>query len=97
MIQNERIDASDGIDLNKTSVSKECMICYYWYFLDIGYEYEQYVCNGCHDLSMMVYNLDDFMTLNIKVVDYRCFVFNTSKNKAIKLINNYQLDNKGAL
>ena len=45
----------------------------------------------------MVYDLDDFMTLNIKVVDYRCFVFNTSKNKAIKLINNYQLDNKGAL
>ena len=30
MTQNERIDASDGIDLNKTSVSKECMICYYW-------------------------------------------------------------------
>ena len=25
-------------------------------FVITGYEYEQYVCNGCHDLSMMVYD-----------------------------------------
>ena len=36
-------------------------ICHYWYFKDIGYKYEQYVCNGCRDLSMMVYDLHDFM------------------------------------
>ena len=64
------------------------MLCRYWYFKVIGYEYEQYVCNGCHDLSMMVYDLDDFMSLNIRGVDYRCFVFNISKNDAIKLLNN---------
>ena len=29
MIQYERIDVSPGIDLNKTSASKECMICHY--------------------------------------------------------------------
>ena len=34
------------------------------------------------------------MILNIKGVDYRCFAFNMSKNKAIKLLNNSQLDNK---
>ena len=28
---------------------------------------------------MMVYDLNDFMILNIKGVDYRCFVFNMSK------------------
>ena len=84
MMQYERTDASGGIDLNKTSVSKECMICHYLYFKDFGYKYEPYVCNGCHDLSMMVYDLDDFMILNIKCVDYRCFVFNMSKYDAIK-------------
>ena len=67
MIQYETIVASEGIDLNKKSTSKEFMFCHYWYFKDIGYEYEQYVCNGCHDLSMMVYDLDDFMILNIKM------------------------------
>ena len=61
------------------------MICNYWYFLDIGYKYEQYVCNGCHDLSIIVYDLDDFMILDIKGVDYRCFMRNMCKNDAIKI------------
>ena len=40
MLQYERIDVSKGIDLNKSNKSKESMICYYWYFKDIGYKYE---------------------------------------------------------
>ena len=27
-----RINVSEGIDINKTSASKECDICHYWYF-----------------------------------------------------------------
>ena len=91
MIQYERIDVSEGIDLNKSDKSKECMICHYWCFKDIHYKYEP----QCHDLSMMVYDLNDFMILNIKGVDYRCFVSNMSENDAIKLLNNSVLDNKG--
>ena len=37
------------------------------------------------------------MILNIKGVDYRCFVFNMGKNDSIKLLNNSCLDNKGVL
>ena len=73
------------------------MICHYWYFEDIGYKYEPYVCNGCHDLSMVVYNLKDFIILNIKGVNCRCCVFNMSKNNAIKLLHNSWFDNKGVL
>ena len=36
MLQYERIDASERIDLNKSDKSKECMNCHYWYFKDIG-------------------------------------------------------------
>ena len=50
MLQYERIDISEGIDLNKSDKSKECMICHYWYFKDIDYKYEPHVCNKCHDL-----------------------------------------------
>ena len=32
MIYNDRIDVSEGIDINKTSVSKECGIWHYLYF-----------------------------------------------------------------
>ena len=73
------------------------MICYYWYFKDIGYKCEPYVCNGCHDLSMVVYDLKNFMILNIKGVDYRCYVFNMSRSDVINLLNNSWLDNKGVL
>ena len=36
MLEYDRIDISEGIDVNKTSGSKECDICHYWYFKDIG-------------------------------------------------------------
>ena len=33
-------------------MSKECDICHYWYFKDIGFKYEKYFGNGCRDLMM---------------------------------------------
>ena len=42
----------------------------------------------------MIYDLDDFMILNMKGVDYRFFVNNKSKNTAMKLLNISQLDTK---
>ena len=30
MIEYERIDISDGINISKTNKSKECMLCHYW-------------------------------------------------------------------
>ena len=45
----------------------------------------------------MVYDLDDSMVLHTYIVDYRCFACNMSKNIAIKLLNNSQLDDKGTL
>ena len=73
------------------------MICYYWQFKGIGHKYESHVYNQCHDLSMVVYYINDLMILNIKGIDYRCYVFNMSKNDAITLFNNSVLDNKGVL
>ena len=53
MLQYDRIDVSEGIDINKTSKSKECILCHYWYFKDIGFKFQPYVCNGCQAASMM--------------------------------------------
>ena len=52
MLEYDRIDMSEGTDVNKTNLSKEYDICHYWYFKDIGYKYETYRCNGCHDLML---------------------------------------------
>ena len=52
MLQYERIDISEGIEFDKTNKSVECMICHYWYFKDIGFKYQLYVCNGCHEIEI---------------------------------------------
>ena len=57
MMQYDRIDVSEKIDINKTSGSKECILCYYWYFKDINFKFQQYICNGCHTVSVMAYEL----------------------------------------
>ena len=50
MLEHERIHISEGIDVKKTNLSKECDIWHYCYFKDIGFKYEPCLCNGCHDL-----------------------------------------------
>ena len=50
MIEYERIDISEGIDVNKTNKSKECMLCHYWYFLDKNFSYGPYLCDGCYNI-----------------------------------------------
>ena len=55
MLQYEKIDASEGIDLNKTSASKECELCQYWFFKDDGFKFEEHVCNGCHDYQRCLF------------------------------------------
>ena len=39
MLHYDRTDVSEGSDINKTSLSKECIICHYWYVLDKGFRF----------------------------------------------------------
>ena len=41
MLYCNRYDVSEGIDVNKTSASKECDICCYWYFLNYSLSFNQ--------------------------------------------------------
>ena len=76
------------MDVNKISASKECNICYYWYFLSYALSFKQIgaVCDRCHDLLIMSINLSDIAILNINRSDYCCIISLISKNEAIKLM-----------
>ena len=63
MIEYNKIDISEGIDVNKTNSSKECEICHYLDFKDIGFKYESYLCNGCHNLMQKAMSLNDVATV----------------------------------
>ena len=45
MLEYDRIDISEGSDVNKTSLSKECDTCHYWHFKYIGFKYEPIIFN----------------------------------------------------
>ena len=68
MLQYEKIDVSEGVE-----TSKECMLCHYWYFKDVGFKFEPHVCNKCHVL-MTAYGLKNIAILNAKGVDFRCIL-----------------------
>ena len=91
MMYYVRINASEGIDVNKSSRSKECMPCHYWYFLDNGCRYEPELYNGCHNILMMVYELKDIAILNIKCVDYWCIIWNMNGSDAINRVYNSKI------
>ena len=71
MLECDRISVSEEIDINKTNASKKCKICHYWYFKDIGFKYELYLCNGCHGLMQKVINFNDAAIIYVIGSSYR--------------------------
>ena len=88
------IDVSEGIDANKTSASKDCDICHYWYSLNFIFKFQSNFCNRCHDLLMMSMNLTDIAIFNIPGCDYRYIISLISKNESINVMQNADLFEK---
>ena len=72
MLQCDRIDISEGVDnVNKIILSKECDIYHYWYFENIGFKYEKFLCNGCHDLMQKAMSFNNVAIVDVKEHAYR--------------------------
>ena len=89
MLEYDRIDISEGIDINKTNASKECDICHYWYLLDKNFNCQTYLCNGCHDLIQKAFNFNDVSIVSIKGNDYRIHFWYMTKHDTTDVINNF--------
>ena len=99
MLEYNKIDINEGIDVNKGKlISKECIICNYWYFINRNFNYQRHVCDGCHDMSLKTssmhnlaigYNNDNAYRINFEFM---------SKNNALNLIKSAVIiDKKGIL
>ena len=97
MLRYQKVDISEGIDTNKTSVSKECEPCHYWFFNDIGFKFEEHVCNKCLDVLMMAHSLKNIAILSAKGATFRCILMGISKNETLKRLNNSVPYDKGVL
>ena len=71
MLEYEKTDISEDIDVNKSGNSKECSICHIWYFIDKNFNYEPYLCNGCHSMSMKVVSIKNLAIIYSKGNAYR--------------------------
>ena len=91
MISFERIK-----EYNTNKEGVKCMVCNYYYFKD-KLDYQPYVYNDCHDFSMTVMDLINFLVLKIKDADYRVYISNIDKREAIIILKNSNLNDKGVL
>ena len=94
MLYFDRIDVSEGVDVRKTSASKECNISHYWHFLNYTFKFQPNVCNICQDLLMISMNLSGFSFSNIEGSACCCIIILISKNEAINLMQNADLTKK---
>ena len=97
MLRHQKIDVSEGNDVNKRSASKECELCHYWFFKDIGFKFEEHVCNKCHDMLTMAYYLKNIAILKAKGATFRCILMGISKNEGLKRLNNSVTYDRGVL
>ena len=93
MLEYNRIDISEGIDVKKLNLIKECELCHYWFF-----KYEPYLCNGCHDLIQNDMGFNSVAIAYVKGNAYRIHFWYMSKDDAINIINGSNLvDKRGVL
>ena len=86
LLHYDRIDLSEGIDVNKSNNSKECIICQRSLF-NYWFKFQDYVCNGCH-----IWWCSDIAIITVKNFDYPYIFYNTSMSDVIHLLENSVLE-----
>ena len=81
MLEYDRIDISEGTDVNKTNKSKECMICHYWHFLNKSFSYGPYLCDGCYNMMQKSNDFKNIAIVHVKKSAYRIYFQYMSKRK----------------
>ena len=99
MLEYDRIDISEGIDVKKCNeTSRQCSLCRFYYFLNKIFNYQTYLCGGCHDISTKATSMQNLAIIYDEGNAYCVnFVF-MSKNDAFNSIKNSNIiDKKGVL
>ena len=96
MLEYDKKDISEGIDINKTNASKECDICHYWYFLSKNFNHQLYTF-----AMVVMINLKKLWILMMLLLflgsDYRIYFWYISKDDPTNTMRNSNLDEKRGL
>ena len=89
MLEYNRIDLSEGIDVNKCEdTSRKCNLCQYYYFVFKIFNYQRYLCDGCHDMSVKALSMQYLTIIYHNGHAYHVNFMLMSKNDAFHLIKN---------
>ena len=97
MLEYDRIDISEGIDINNfEETSTRCSLWNFYYFLDKNFSYGPFLCNGCYDMSLKAVGMQNLTIINYNGNHYRVNFAFISKKDAYNLIRNATIiDKKG--
>ena len=90
MIQLDRIEDSEGSELDKADKSKECKICHYNYF-DNCFKSDSKICNIC---DWRIRSLGNFAITHVIDFSYRFFMFGMTKKDVIEFIKYFEPDDE---
>ena len=89
MLEYDRINISEGIDINKCEeTSRECSLCKFYYFLDKNFKRGPYLCDGCYDMFMKTLSTQKLTIINDNGNYYRVIFAFMTKKDAYNLIKN---------
>ena len=95
MLEYDRIDLSEGIDVNKCEdTSKKCSLCQYYYFVFKNFNYRRYLCDGRHGMSVKALSMQHLTIIYHNGHAYRVNFMVMSKNDAFNLIKNSIITDK---
>ena len=99
MLEYDRINISEGIDINKCEeTSRESSLCKFYYSLDKNFKYGPNLCDGCYDMFMKTVSTQNLTIINHNGNYYRVILSFMSKKDASNLIKNAViLGEKGTL
>ena len=99
MLDYDRIDISEGIDIHKCEeTSKKCSLCKFYYFLDKNFRYGPFLYNSCYDMSLKAISMKNLAIINHNGNHYRANFAFITKNDAFNLIKNATIiDKRGKL
>ena len=97
MLEYERTDISEGIDVDKTNLSKNVIFFTVGILMMSVFHYENYFCNGCHDLMQKAMSFNNVAIVYVKGNAYIIHFCYMSKDDAINIINGSNLTDKSGV
>ena len=95
MLEYDRIDLSEGIDVKKCNErSRQCSLCKFYHFLNKNFNYQIYLCDGCHDITTKTTSVKNLAIIYHGGNAYRVNFMFMSKNDAFNLIKNSNIIDK---